>query len=72
MTSGTVEEENDDDTIGSNMGIQIEASNLANMDVFSLSDPFALLETLNGDAWTEIGEFYNDGFIAASCAADAM
>lgn len=45
--------------IGSGLEIQIEASNLANMDVFSLSDPFALLEQSSeggeGKNWTEVG-----------------
>ncbi|KAI0560588.1 copine-8 [Gracilaria domingensis] len=42
-------------TIGNQLEIQIEASNLANMDVFSLSDPFALLEEQENGAWEEIG-----------------
>lgn len=38
------------------MDLQIEASNLANMDVFSLSDPFALLQELRDGVWNEIGK----------------
>jgi len=45
----------DEDAIGSHLEIQIEAAGLANMDVFSLSDPFALLEEQKGEEWTEIG-----------------
>lgn len=51
----TVEYGNDD-PIGSELELQIEASNLANMDVFSLSDPFALLEKEEEDnTWSELG-----------------
>ncbi|CAN8073374.1 unnamed protein product [Agarophyton chilense] len=42
-------------SIGNQLDIQIEASNLANMDVFSLSDPFALLEEQENGHWEEIG-----------------
>lgn len=44
-----------DEAIGCELEIQIEASQLANMDVFSLSDPFALLEKESGNDWSEIG-----------------
>lgn len=44
-----------DNAIGCALEIQIEASQLANMDVFSLSDPFALLEEKQGDEWVELG-----------------
>lgn len=44
--------------IGSQLEIQVEASNLANMDVFSLSDPFALLEEWKDEQWVEIGKFF--------------
>lgn len=56
MNLEDVEGENDDDILGSHMEIQIEAANLANMDVFSLSDPFALLEASKGEKWSEIGK----------------
>lgn len=55
---GTDIEENGDKSseIGSSLEIQIEASNLANMDVFSLSDPFALVEQeRESDTWEELG-----------------
>lgn len=46
----------EDGQIGSSLEIQIQASNLANMDVFSLSDPFALLEEEQEDGvWKELG-----------------
>lgn len=45
-----------DEPIGCHMDLQIEASNLANMDVFSLSDPFALLQELRDGVWNEIGK----------------
>lgn len=44
------------DTIGGQLDIQIEAFNLANMDTFSLSDPFALLQEWVNGSWTEIGK----------------
>lgn len=47
---------NDEQAIGSHFEIQIEASNLANMDVFSLSDPFALLESWDDRKWVELGK----------------
>lgn len=43
------------ESVGCGLEIQIEASQLANMDVFSLSDPFALLEEKHGSEWAEIG-----------------
>lgn len=42
-------------TLGSSLELQIEASSLANMDVFSLSDPFALLEASIEGKWAELG-----------------
>lgn len=46
----------DEGTLGSLLEIQIEASNLANMDVFSLSDPFAILEERRNGKWMELGK----------------
>lgn len=43
------------EAIGCGLEIQVEASQLANMDVFSLSDPFALLQEKTGKDWVEIG-----------------
>ena len=48
----------DDMAIGSHLEIQVEAKNLANMDVFSLSDPFALLETWDNRKWVELGKCF--------------
>lgn len=45
----------EDGSLGFGLEIQIEASRLANMDVFSLSDPFALLEEKHGEEWVELG-----------------
>lgn len=48
----------DEMAIGSHLEIQVEAKNLANMDVFSLSDPFALLETWDNRKWVELGKCF--------------
>lgn len=45
-----------DEPVGCHMDIQIEAANLANMDIFSLSDPFALLQEWSDEQWQEIGK----------------
>lgn len=47
----------DQNAIGSHLEIQVEAKNLANMDVFSLSDPFALLESWDDRKWVELGKY---------------
>lgn len=44
-----------DEAIGASLEVQIEASGLANMDVFSLSDPFSLLEEKRDGQWCELG-----------------
>lgn len=60
--------DNDEQAIGSHLEIQIEASNLANMDVFSLSDPFALLESWDDRKWVELGKLHESNKApAAGC-----
>ena len=49
---------NESKTIESCLEIQIEAHELANMDVFSLSDPFAVLAQHKAGTWEEIGKFF--------------
>lgn len=56
MSLSPVSLEHDGLTIGCQLELQIEASNLANMDVFSLSDPFALLEEQKNGKWVEVGK----------------
>lgn len=46
----------DGGSIGAYCELQVEASSLANMDVFSLSDPFALLEERRNGKWVELGK----------------
>lgn len=55
--SGNLSDVDDGESIGSHCELQIEATNLANMDVFSLSDPFALLEERKNGKWMEVGKF---------------
>lgn len=62
MNPSDVDNENDENALGLHMEVQIEASNLANMDIFSLSDPFALLESSEGEKWSEIGKLLYDSF----------
>ncbi len=45
--------------LGGSLEIHIECKQLANMDTFSLSDPFARLEIKVGDEWTEVGKLCN-------------
>lgn len=42
--------------LGNSLEIQIEANSLANMDMFSRSDPFALLEIGVDGKWQELGK----------------
>lgn len=46
--------------LGGSLEIHIECKGLANMDTFSLSDPFALLEISIGAEWKEVGTFTSD------------
>lgn len=43
------------DELGASIEIHVEAKGLANMDTFSLSDPFALVEKQTDGAWEEVG-----------------
>lgn len=63
MSVSPVSVEHDGSTIGCQLELQIEASNLANMDVFSLSDPFALVEEQKNGKWVEVGKLLS-GFAA--------
>lgn len=47
--------ENDESVIASPLELQLEASDLQNMDIFSLTDPFALLEERKNGKWMEVG-----------------
>ena len=61
--SGSFNESDTGAAIGSYCELQIEASNLANMDVFSLSDPFALLEERRNGKWKELGKSWMQVFV---------
>lgn len=41
--------------LGASIEIHVEAKGLANMDTFSLSDPFALVEKQTDGVWEEVG-----------------
>lgn len=45
------------DILGSSMEIHLEAKDLPNMDVGSLSDPFAVIDRWEGDEWVEFGTY---------------
>lgn len=44
-------------TVGGRLEVQVECQHLANMDTFSLSDPFALLEICKDGQWEEVGKW---------------
>ncbi len=46
--------------LGASIEIHVEAKGLANMDVFSLSDPFALVEKSTDGEWEEVGKSWCD------------
>lgn len=58
MTASDVQHDKSE-TIESYLEVQIEAHELANMDVFSLSDPFAVLAQHKAGTWEEIGKCFD-------------
>lgn len=44
------------DELGTSIEIHVEAKGLANMDTFSLSDPFAVVEKQTDGVWEEVGK----------------
>lgn len=48
----------DAEPLGTSMELQLEARDLPNLDFGSLSDPFAVLSLIKGDAWEEFGTLH--------------